>query len=264
MIQVAAQLITHVGDDARVGPAAGCSKGARRTPISAARSPRVICGACRWRGTPPAAAPGRRVREWRRASRSQRRRSARCASASAYAFVAPSKSPRASRSSPICVSELASLGSRVDGLAEMLERRLGVAVCRSTAASSRYRNGAVGRARDRRRVDAGCASSSLPARGRLPRRSQLARRHGTAAPRHAARVGQRRVGRQRRLERGERVASRFEREKRLSPADQRGRIGRAAARARESKCAQRAPCRPCARARRSQARSPPDRTRAPP
>ena len=175
--------------------------------MSAARSPRVICGAL----SIARYSAGSRASSIRARTRVElarpRRRSARARSASAYALAAPSKSPRASRSSPICASDW----RRSDRAPAALRK------CSSAASASpccvrrrqlAVQERAVGRARDRARVRAHRLVELAVAR-RLARGGQVLL--DAAEPQHfdAPRdVGQRRIGGQRGLERDERVGSR--------------------------------------------------------
>ena len=175
--------------------------------MSAARSPRVICGALSMRAVlRRAAAPARPARARASSLRLDGSRSARCASASAYAFAAPveiAARPRAARQS--APATLASRRIELDRLAEVLERRVGVALLPLDAGQLAIQERAVGRAGDRRRV--GLRS---PRRDGRPRRlararQRPARRRGTSALRRAAPDRQRRIGGQRGLERRQRV-----------------------------------------------------------
>ena len=123
---------------------------------------------------------------------------------------APSKSPRASRISPICASDFASPGSSAAALRKCSSAASASPFCRSTPASSRYRNALSGELAIAARV--GLHRLVEPA-GRAPPRARApapARRCGTCSTStRRAEVGQRRIGGQRRLERRSASASRL-------------------------------------------------------
>ena len=193
--------------------------------MSAARSPRVICGAgIDRRDTRPADAPARCARA-RASSFASTASLGSSGSASAYACSAPSRSPlAASRSSPTCTH------------ATRRRRRRGPAPCgsRSSAASalpllalrrprsSRYRNGAVGRAGDRARIRR-AASSSLPVGRGLARGGQVLVEAAELQHLDAALDVGETTGRRPPPTRNANSASlsRFERQKRLAAADER-------------------------------------------
>ncbi len=140
-----------------------CSSGARRTPMSAARSPRVICGAC----SMARYSSGRRARaDLARA----RRRSSRSAPPSARALALrtpsrrPSSSPSLSRMSPICTKRVRVGRIERDRLLQMLERRVGIAFLPLDGGQLAIQKRAVRRARHRRRVRRESPRPACPAR----------------------------------------------------------------------------------------------------
>ncbi len=226
MIQVAAQLLrTSVISAAVRRPARSAAAVPSRMPMSAARSPRVICGAwsiARYSAGQQRAAP---------TARAPRRAAPRTALfgsiASACADTpsrASSNSPRASSSSPICASDPASAGSSSTALRKCSSASVGVALLPLDAGQLAVEERAVGRARDRRRVRlrrlVEPAGSRRVARACKPLLDCPEPQHFDA-PRQ---IGQRRIDGERRLERGERVALAIQREQRLAAADQRRHI----------------------------------------
>ena len=174
--------------------------------MSAARSPRVICGApsiARYSAGSRASSARARTR----LELAPRRPSfGSIASASAYALTAPSKSPRG-------LEHLADLRQRPrvgrierDRLAEVLQRRR-----RCAPADARRRRARDTGTRCRASWRSRACSARSPRRGGRPappRRARLRRPARAAEPQHLdppRRSGQRRIDGQRRLERGQRV-----------------------------------------------------------
>ena len=238
MIHGAAQCAADIGDDARRGPRPRSISVASRTPMSAASSPRVICGA------PPIARYSAGSCASRRAARAPRRFVAVSVvrldrERTRRSFCAP-RVAAASRISPIWTSDARVGRIELDRFAQVLERRVG----RSPAGARRRRardRGTRCRATRRSPRVGRRASSSAPGPRRLAGARQIVLL-GAAEPQHLdlpRHIGQRRVGGQRRFERGERFVVAVQRQQRLAAADERRHVIRPAARARDRNAAAR-------------------------
>ena len=187
MIQVAAQLIAHVGDRRAASPAARLgteAAAASLTPIERREIARASSAArCRWRGTPPAAAPAPRSRADRVEPASHGWRSAR--SPARRRRPSPRhrnrRAPRAARRSARASS--ASAGSSVHGLAEVVERRVAASpFWRSTPRQLAIRETRCRASWRSRCVYARTASSSRPPRAAA--RALASPLLGAAEPQH--------------------------------------------------------------------------------
>ena len=211
MIQVAAQLPAHVGDEHGVALRLGAGAAApRRMPMSAARSARVICGASdRWRGTRPAAAPAssraRTCVELRSSSVGARLEGQRVGVRLLGALEIAGGSRGSRRSAR---ATRASLGSSATALRRCSSAASTSPLLTLDAGQLPIQERAVRRAARWRVVYARTASSSRPARAasratrqipaRRPRNLSTSTRRPTSASD--------RIGSQRRLERRQRVA----------------------------------------------------------
>ena len=204
-----------------------------RTPMSAARSPRVICG-----GRSIARYSAGRRRELslvahRVELRLDRRRRARLRATSRTRRRARRGRPRSRGCSPICASDAASAGSSSTAF-----RRCSSAASASSLLPLDRRELAIQKRAVRRRRDRRGVQPRRPRRAGPPRRVARVARSccdaaELAAPRPAGDVGQRRVGGERRFERRHRVGVAVQRHQRLPASDERRARNPAAARARD-------------------------------